>query len=133
MNYVNTDNFSVSVETPGETITSSSTVVAPAMEKLDQILCQNLITGDKVIKMVEQVKDGLKDLQNIVSNLSSGSERESVWLEEKRMKYVRTQIGDALHRSFTYEVRGNDTGVGLGFKQRRSKPVPDIPLEMLIM
>ena len=182
MNYLNTDNVSVSVETPGEAITSSSTttVVAPAMEKLDHILSQNLITGNKAIKMVEQVRDGLKDLQNIVSKLSSSSERESVWLEEvkavsnytagvaenfiakrekwlkmsvcglsrknlvlcegnssenefkKEMKYVRAQIGDALHRSLTYEVQGKDTGVGLGFKQC-STPVPDIPLEMLIV
>ena len=78
---------SVSVETPvvrGEApAPSSSTIIEVAMEKLDHILrCQNLITSNKVIKMVEEVKDGLKDLQNIVSKLKSTNGRETVWLEQ---------------------------------------------------
>ncbi|XP_013469267.2 putative disease resistance RPP13-like protein 3 [Medicago truncatula] len=78
---------SVSVETPvvrGEALPPScSTIVEVAMEKLDQIRSrQNLITSNKVIEMVEEVKDGLKDLKNIVSKLKSTNQRETVWLEE---------------------------------------------------
>ncbi|XP_073223305.1 putative disease resistance RPP13-like protein 2 [Cicer arietinum] len=168
---LNTNIVSVFVENPaleGEVPPpSSATVVAAAMEKLDHILNQNLITGNKVIKMVEQVKDGLKDLQNIVSKLKSTNERESVWLEEvkivstyttvvaenfiakreskkvlyegcvpgwqfkKKMKYVRTQIGDALDRSLTYEV-GGQLDMRVRDKQTTA-PVPNLPAESLII
>lgn len=78
---------SVFVETPvvrGEVpAPSCSTIIEVAMEKLDHILSrQDLITRNKVIEMVEEVKDGLKDLKNIVSKLKSTNERETVWLEE---------------------------------------------------
>ncbi|MCI17886.1 LRR and NB-ARC domain disease resistance protein, partial [Trifolium medium] len=62
---------------------STTTEVVVAINKLDHILSQNLITSSKVIEIVEQVKDGLKDMQNSVSSiLKSTNERENVWLEE---------------------------------------------------
>ncbi|PNX73417.1 LRR and NB-ARC domain disease resistance protein, partial [Trifolium pratense] len=83
---LNTHVVTVSVETPPPSSSSfnyTATIVA-AMKKLDHILSsQDLITGNnKVIKIVEEVKDGLNDLQNIVSKLNSTNERETVWLEE---------------------------------------------------
>jgi len=82
---LNTDVVSVTVQTPPPSSSSwsSTTTTVVAMEKLDHILSrQNLITSNRVIEMVEEVKDGLKDLQNIVSKLKSTNERETVWLEE---------------------------------------------------
>ncbi|XP_058770170.1 disease resistance protein RPP13-like [Vicia villosa] len=75
----------LSVENPPSSRSNSSSipvVVYMAMEKLDHILSQNLIASNKVIELVEGAKDGLKVLENIVSNLKSSNERETVWLEE---------------------------------------------------
>ena len=82
---LNTNVVRVSVETPGREAPSSTTtsVVAPAMEKLDHILSQTtIVTGEEVIEMVERVRGEFVRLQNVVSNLRSTSERENVWLEE---------------------------------------------------
>lgn len=176
---LNTNVISVSVETPGREAPSSTTtsVVSPAMEKLDHILSQTtIVAGEEVIKKVEQVRDDFVRLKNnIVSNLRSTSEREKVWLEEvmelcnytesvagnfilvkerrskmgrlkkvlylsadhasenefkKQMKYIRTRIGDAVHRSLTYGV-GGQLDMGVGFK--KTTPVPDLPQERLII
>ncbi|KAG5004649.1 hypothetical protein AAZX31_10G186200 [Glycine max] len=73
------------VETPG---VRATTIVSPALEKLDHILTQNLIIRDEeLIEIVEHVRDDvLVDIKNAVSNLNSTtgelSQRENVWLEE---------------------------------------------------
>ncbi|XP_004496122.2 putative disease resistance RPP13-like protein 2 [Cicer arietinum] len=144
---------SVSVETQGEAKPSWSSTTTSVVEKLDRILSQTIVNDDKVIEMVERVKNQLIELQNIANNLKSTNERENVWLEEvkevcnytqsvatnfilgkerwskmgwlkkvvylpvnyasenqfkKKMKYIRTQIEDALHRSFTFGVGGQE-------------------------
>ncbi|GAU16965.1 hypothetical protein TSUD_37230 [Trifolium subterraneum] len=50
---------------------------------------------------------------------------------KKKMKYIRTRIGDAVHKSLTYGVGGQlvDMGVGL----QKTTPVPDLPLESYCM
>lgn len=107
---LNTNVVSVSVETPGREAPSSTTtsVVAPAMEKLDHILSQTtIVTGEEVIEMVERVRGEFIRLQNnIVSNLRSTSERENVWLEEVKELC-----------NYTESVAGNFILV----KERRSK------------
>jgi len=176
---LNTNVVSVSVETPGREAPSSTTtsVVAPAVEKLNHILSQTtIVTGEEVIEMVERVRGEFVRLQNdIASNLRSTSERENVWLEEvkelcnytesvagnfilvkerrskmgrlkkllylstdyasenefkKQMKYIGTRIGDAVHRSLTYEV-GGQLDMGVGFK--KTTPVPDLSIESFII
>ncbi|CAL5208482.1 unnamed protein product [Lathyrus oleraceus] len=173
---INFVNISIETTPPGEEVSSSATsgVVATAMQKLDHILSQTIVTGDEVIGMVEQVKGELLYLQNIVYSLKSISERENVWLKDvekvcndmksiaqnfivarergskggklekvlyfgesyasehefkKRMKYIRTQIGDAFRRSLTY-------GVGEQLDKHttpRSAALPDLSLDSLII
>ncbi|KAJ1404765.1 Virus X resistance protein-like, coiled-coil domain [Sesbania bispinosa] len=172
--------LSVTVETPTTTPTereasSITREVALSIEQLDHIMSQHLISLDKVMEIVEHVKDELGDMQNVVSGLKITSQREKVWLEEvkevcnytttvarnfigsrerqskigkveqvlhpfagyasqrkfrKKMEDIRTQIGDALYRSFTYGVRGKERD-----KQTapRSEPVPSLSLEWLII
>ncbi|TKY51751.1 putative disease resistance RPP13 protein 2 [Spatholobus suberectus] len=88
-NYQNEQtNIAVTVETPGPGVgVGATTIVSPALEKLDHILTQNLIILDgKVIEMVEHVRDeDLGDTQNIVISLRSTgelSQRAQVWLKE---------------------------------------------------
>ncbi|KAL2324971.1 hypothetical protein Fmac_024029 [Flemingia macrophylla] len=61
-----------------------STILAPALEKLDYILTQNLIILDvQVVKIVERVRDDVFGyLKNLLSNLTPMGERDKVWLEE---------------------------------------------------
>ncbi|KAJ1435796.1 Virus X resistance protein-like, coiled-coil domain [Sesbania bispinosa] len=169
-------NVSVTVETPRGRETSRVYVVAPAMEKLHHIVRQNLTSRDVVTEIVEQVKDELGHLQNVVTNLKSASrQRENVWLQEvkevcndtvavaanfiakrskmgrlrkvlylfsgyasemkfkKQMEYIRTQIGDALHRGFTYGVGGKEMGDKQKAPRSRSRPIPSLSLERLII
>ncbi|CAL5209031.1 unnamed protein product [Lathyrus oleraceus] len=113
---LNKNVLSVSVENPPPSSSSSSSipeVVDMAMEKLDHILNQNLITSNKVIELVEGVKDGLKDLKNIVSKLKSSNERETVWLEE---------VNDVCN--YTGEVVENFVARKKGFKLSSSLSLP---------
>jgi hypothetical protein len=59
---------------PLSSSSSTTAAAAAAMNKLDHILSQNLITSSKVIEIVEQVKDGLRSIQNIVSILKPTNE-----------------------------------------------------------
>lgn len=95
MNLITT-HVNVSVETTGEA-SSSTTIVPPAMEKLDNILSENLVDD---MELVKGVKDELGYLQNIVFNLKSRGERENVWLEEVKdiCKYTSDVAGNFIAR-----------------------------------
>ncbi|PNX87992.1 NB-ARC domain disease resistance protein, partial [Trifolium pratense] len=50
---------------------------------------------------------------------------------KKKMKYIRTRIGDAVHKSLTYGVGGQLVNMGGGLK--RTTPLPGLSQERLII
>ncbi|XP_019460044.1 PREDICTED: inactive disease susceptibility protein LOV1-like [Lupinus angustifolius] len=83
--------------------TSDNARVVPAVEKLSYILKENLVAGSEMKKMVEEVRDEVVSMVNVVFNLKSkeiSSEREKVWLEEanKVCNFAASVIEDFITR-----------------------------------
>ncbi|XP_058770148.1 probable disease resistance RPP8-like protein 4 [Vicia villosa] len=83
------------------------------------------VAGNFILVKERRAKMGrLKKVLYLLADYASENEFKT------QLKSIRTRIGDAMHRSLTYEVGGQlDMGVGL----KRTTPVPDLSQESLII
>ncbi|XP_004496125.1 putative disease resistance RPP13-like protein 2 [Cicer arietinum] len=140
--------LSQTIFTSDEVIEMVELVKGEFLDLQNKIVYNLNSTSERENVWLEEVKEVCNYTESIVGNFIVVKERRSkmsklkkvLYLSadyasenkfKKQMKYIRTRIGDAVHRSLTYGVVRQDHDMGQ--TTPRSTPVPDLALERLLI